>query len=256
MARTIGTYEDRGLLGEGASGQVRRVYDATLERTVAMKILRAELASSPRAVATFEAEARVLARLSHPGIVPVHAIGRLPDGRPFYTMDEIKGRTLKEVARALHAASSGGQWADVDGWTLRRLLEAFVRATKTVAYSHACGIVHGDLKPSNVMLGAFGEVLVLDWGLAERTPQARAKPAPSGGEEVRRLDASAQPHEDTSDPRVERAPHRDQESAEPRQGCASHLLVRRVAAAVHRRRDVTMPSPHGAAGWRGASSDV
>lgn len=178
MARQLGRYEDRGLLGEGGTAQVRRVWDATLDRALAMKILRPELAAQPHAVAWFEAEAHTIARLQHPGIVPIHEIGRLPDGRPYYSMMEVGGRTLQDVLRELHEASQGGVWGtSPSGWTLRRVLEACHRAVETVAYAHACGVYHRDLKPGNVMLGAFGEVLVLDWGLAEASSGRRAPDA-------------------------------------------------------------------------------
>ncbi len=197
----LGRYEDRGLLGEGGSAQVRRVWDATLGRTVAMKVLRAEHMGNGDTEASFEAEARVLAQLQHPGIVPIHEIGRLPDGRLFYTMKEVHGSTLRRALRALHAASRDGRWGEADPsgrgptdalaptvrgaateppglptadrqtlaggvWTLRRLIEACHRTCEAVAYAHACNVLHQDLKPDNVMLGPFGEVLVLDWGLA------------------------------------------------------------------------------------------
>ncbi len=188
---TLGRYEDRGLLGEGASGQVRRVWDATLGRALAMKVLRPELAALPRAVAVFEAEARTLAGLQHPGVVPIHEVGRLPDGRPYYTMKEVHGRTLRDVLRDVHAASRGGTWESAGGFAPRRLLEACHRAAETVAYAHACGIVHRDLKPTNVMLGAFGEVLVLDWGLAQRIARPVAPP-----------DADLERHADAAPPRT------------------------------------------------------
>jgi serine/threonine-protein kinase len=180
MSRTLGRYEDRGLLGEGASGQVRRVWDETLARTLAMKVLRPELATNPLALRSFEAEARVLARLQHPGIVPIHEIGRLADGRPYYTMKEVHGPTLRDVLREVHASPA---WPE-NGWTLRRLVGACHFVAVTVGYAHAAGYVHRDLKPSNVMLGAFGEVLVLDWGLAgrihhePRLPEAGTDEAP------------------------------------------------------------------------------
>lgn len=113
MTRTLGRYEDRGLLGEGASGHVRRVWDETLARTLAMKVLRPELATNPLALRSFEAEARVLARLQHPGIVPIHEIGRVADGRPYYTMKEVPAaltitRSLLRV-RGPPGSAAGGE---------------------------------------------------------------------------------------------------------------------------------------------------
>jgi serine/threonine-protein kinase len=144
-------------------GEVRRVLDTSLDRTLAMKIMSTALLTRPEAAASFLAEARQTAQLEHPGIVPVHEIGRLEDGRLFFTMKEVKGRTLPEM---LQERAQGA-----DGILLRRLVDVFHRVCEAVAYAHAKGVVHRDLKPDNVMVGAFGEVLVLDWGIAARVDQ-------------------------------------------------------------------------------------
>jgi serine/threonine-protein kinase len=160
-------YEDLGLLGTGGMGEVRRVLDRRLGRVMAMKILRADLLGNPAAVARFVEEAQATAQLQHPGIVPVHDIGRLPDGRTWFTMREVQGRTLADVIREVHDASPGDRWeAGPSGWTFRRLVDAFRAVCEAVGYAHARAVVHRDLKPQNVMVGPFGEVLVLDWGLA------------------------------------------------------------------------------------------
>ena len=145
-------YEDRGLLGVGGMGEVRRVYDPRLGRTAALKLLRAELSVDAGQRARFVAEAQVLAQLQHPGVVPVFERGELEDGRPWFVMTEISGRSLRDVL--------------ADGVDVRRSVELLRRVAETVAYAHTRGVVHRDLKPDNVMVGAFGEVLVLDWGLA------------------------------------------------------------------------------------------
>ncbi len=161
-------YVDLGLIGEGGMGEVRRVLDRELNRTMAMKILRPELGTGEANVARFVEEAQATAQLQHPGIVPVNELGRLPDGRFYFTMQEVKGRTLEEVITELHAASGGGHWGETaSGWTFRRLVAAFHKACTAVAYAHSRGVVHRDLKPSNIMVGAFGAVLVMDWGLAK-----------------------------------------------------------------------------------------
>ncbi len=175
-------YEDRGLLGVGSMGEVRRVRDPNLDRTVAIKLLRSETAYREADIARFVAEARITAQLQHPGIVSVHELGRLPGGRYYFTMDEVRGRTLEEVIQEVHQASSGGQWRpSPTGWTFRRLVDAFHRVCATVAFAHARGVVHRDLKPSNVMLGEFEEVLVVDWGLAKVLPR-RGRRRPGSGE--------------------------------------------------------------------------
>ncbi|NOY27926.1 MAG: serine/threonine protein kinase, partial [Oligoflexia bacterium] len=156
-------YEDQGLLGRGGMGEVRRVYDRQLRRSIAMKILHK---NTHRAVDRFLGEARVIAGLQHPGVLPVHEIGRLPDGRVYFTMQEIRGQTLRHHVREVHHATDNHWRATADGWTFRRLIAAFHAACSTIAYSHGEGMVHRDLKPQNIMVGAHDEVLVVDWGLA------------------------------------------------------------------------------------------
>lgn len=162
-------YDDRGLIGRGGMGEVRRVYDGTLDRTVAMKILGMAFIDNLPARDRFTMEAGVTAGLQHPGIVPVHDSGELSDGRLWYTMREVRGRTLARVIRSVHRVSGDSSWrATEDGWTLRRLVEALLRVSEAMAYAHREGIIHRDLKPQNIMVGAFGEVQVMDWGLAQR----------------------------------------------------------------------------------------
>ena len=154
-------YTEQKVVGVGGMGTVRRVLDPDLQRTVARKELDAGATNQARA--RFIREARATAELQHPGVVPVHEIGELPDGRLYYTMREIEGRTLGAVIREAHAAD------DPDpGRVLRRLVEIFRRVCDTVAFAHQRGVVHRDLKPDNVMVGGFGEVLVVDWGLVKR----------------------------------------------------------------------------------------
>ena len=152
-------YTLESVLGVGGMGIVYRAHDHLLGCTCALKALSPELAPRKDLVARFVAEARATARLEHPGVVPVHDMGQLPDGRHFYTMREIRAGTLAEV---IHEAHRKGP---PTGATLRRLVDALRRVAETVAYAHAQGVVHRDLKPINVSIGPFGEVLVLDWGL-------------------------------------------------------------------------------------------
>ena len=161
-------YDDLGPLGAGAVGEVRRVRDRDLNRIVAMKILRKRHLPKPSAVARFVEEAQATGQLQHPGIVPVHDLGRLPDGRLYFTMNEIRGRTLADVIREVHSASSPAGWATgATGWTFRRLLDALRDVCEAVGYAHQRGVIHRDLKPQNVMVGAWGQVLVVDWGIAK-----------------------------------------------------------------------------------------
>lgn len=164
-----GRYEDRGEIASGAFGEVRRVYDTLLERIVAMKVLHAEHAKLDYIRRRFSTEIRITAQLQHPGIVSVHDRGELANGRLWFTMKEIRGTTLREVIDELHAtADVHGFNTTGSGWTFRRLVDAFARIVQAVAYAHQCGIVHRDLKPENLMVGEFGEVLVMDWGLARQ----------------------------------------------------------------------------------------
>ena len=158
----VGAYEDLGMLGRGGMATVRRVRDPELRRVMAMKILRPELASIPRAHSLFRAEAQTSAQLAHPGIVPVHEIGELPDGQVYFTMKEVHGRTFTEVIAEVHDTT-----AALSAWSLPRLVGAFRQVCDAVAYAHARSVVHRDLKPDNIMVGDYGEVLVLDWGVAK-----------------------------------------------------------------------------------------
>ena len=139
-------------------GTVYVARDRVLDRDVAVKVLDVADQSGARA-ARLPREAHILARLDHPGIVPVHDAGTLPDGRAFYVMKLVKGRAARRVSSAQALRSL----ADRPGTSSARMLDA-------VAFAHAHGIVHRDLKPENIMVGAFGEVLVMDWGVAQDGP--------------------------------------------------------------------------------------
>jgi serine/threonine protein kinase len=148
---------------EGGMGRVHRAADGELNREVSFKDIRPRYADSEAARQRFVFEAEVTARLEHPGIVPVYGFGRCPAGRPYYGMRFIDGQTVGEAAADLHAA------ADADrALSLRRLLTRFVSVCQTVAFAHSRGVIHRDLKPANILLGPFGETLVLDWGIAKR----------------------------------------------------------------------------------------
>jgi eukaryotic-like serine/threonine-protein kinase len=154
------------LVASGGQGDIHRVYDRQLRRWMVMKLLARDCVEDPIAVARFVQEAQITAQLQHPNIVAVHEIGTLGDGRPYYTMAEVRGRTLSSVIAAVHAASRDGWGLEPGGFGFRRLIDVFHRVCEAVGYAHSCGVVHRDLKPLNVMVGAFGEALVLDWGLS------------------------------------------------------------------------------------------
>ncbi|MEZ6076538.1 MAG: serine/threonine-protein kinase [Pirellulaceae bacterium] len=144
----------------GGLGEVLIVYDQQLGRRVAVKQLQPRWKEVNRAVRAFQQEAELTSRLEHPGIVPVHGVGATPDGRPCYTMRYVEGETLAKRIASLRSTHSDFNLR------CRPLLSSFITVCNTVAFAHSRGIIHRDLKPENIMLGAFGEALVIDWGLA------------------------------------------------------------------------------------------
>lgn len=172
-------YEEPEVLREGGMGQLLRVRDVDLRRYVAKKVIRRRgndhglhAAVRPDVLGRFLEEAQVTAQLTHPGVVPVHELGIDEEGRVFYTMDLISGRDLAAVFEAARA----GQ----EGWSVTRATEVLLRVCETLAYAHSRGVVHRDLKPSNVMAGAFGEVYVIDWGLAKIMCNSDVQPETAG----------------------------------------------------------------------------
>ena len=164
----IGKYEDLGHIAQGGMGEVRRVRDQALNRILALKIIHAKFVNSREGAARFVEESQVIAQLQHPNIVPVHELGRLPDGRMYYTMKEVKGHCLNHIIQQVHQAAKDHLWHPTsDGWSFRRLIDVFEKICEGIAYAHKQGVIHRDLKPENIMIGAFGEVLVMDWGLAK-----------------------------------------------------------------------------------------
>jgi eukaryotic-like serine/threonine-protein kinase len=150
-------------LGRGGMGAVWLAEDSVLHRPVALKVLAAENSSVDLASRLMH-EAVVLARLEHPGIVPVHDAGTLPDGRTFYCMKHVEGQTFDQYVNRL---------------PLRQRLQLFQRVTEPLAFAHSRGIIHRDLKPGNIMIGSCGEVLIMDWGLAKVMGASAVVPDPS-----------------------------------------------------------------------------
>ncbi len=155
-------YRVLGSLGQGGMAVVELAIDNRLDRRVAVKRLRKELASRDEARERFFTEARILAGLDHPGAVPVYEAGRLPDGDHFYAMKRVTGRTLRDVLRERipddlldHRIKAG-------------LTEIFLKVCQTVAAAHKQGVIHRDLKPENIMVDDLGVVYVMDWGLAKK----------------------------------------------------------------------------------------
>ena len=144
-------YEILGCIGRGGMATIYAARDRELDREVAIKVPHGA-EPGPMETTRLRQEARILARLEHPGIVPVHDVGALPDGRVFYVMKRVQGTRLDEHARATAS--------------LAERLRLFLRVCEAVGFAHAHGVIHRDLKPENIMVGSFGEVLVMDWGVA------------------------------------------------------------------------------------------
>jgi len=159
----FGSYRLGTLIAQGGMGRIYRAFDTTLQRDVALKVPRS---ASPAMMRRFEREAAITARLQHPGIVPLHAAGHSSDGTPFYVMRLVDGRTLDRVVVTTPSPEAR-----------LRLVEHVVAVADTMAYVHDKRIVHRDLKPNNVLIGEFGETLIIDWGLAKRLEDRASLPA-------------------------------------------------------------------------------
>jgi formylglycine-generating enzyme required for sulfatase activity/tRNA A-37 threonylcarbamoyl transferase component Bud32 len=160
-------YGDPHLVARGGMGAILRVWDTALQRPLAMKVIRGGESGSNdpssaglplRVVDRFVREARVTGQLDHPGIVPVHELDVDENGRVYFTMKLVEGRTLDEVFEEF--GSGAGDWSE------QRVIGVLLRACEALEFAHSRGVVHRDLKPANLMVGRFGEVLVMDWGLA------------------------------------------------------------------------------------------
>ena len=152
-------HEDRGEIARGGMGSIRKVFDTTLHRTVAMKVLFPEHRQNPSTLERFAEEAQIMGQLEHPNIVPVHDYGEDADGLRYFTMYYVRGDTLTEILQTDTVADGSRE-------AYFKLLNIFLRVCDAVAFAHSRGVVHRDLKPDNIMVGAFGEVYLMDWGIA------------------------------------------------------------------------------------------
>ncbi len=156
-AGTTARYQILEEIARGGMGIITRTRDNDLGRDVAMKVLQPQHADNRAMVRRFLEEAQIAGQLQHPGILQVYELGMRPDGRPYFTMKLIKGRTLSELLEQRESPDDDR----------RRLIGIFERICQTMAYAHSRGVIHRDLKPANVMVGNFGEVQIVDWGLAK-----------------------------------------------------------------------------------------
>jgi serine/threonine protein kinase len=154
---------------KGGLGVVYVAKDCELHREVALKEIQERHADDPRSRARFLLEAEITGGLEHPGIVPVYGLGCYSDGRPFYAMRFIRGDSLKDAINAFHADENFKADPGARSLEVRKLLRRFIDACDAIDYAHGRGVLHRDLKPANVMVGKYGETLVVDWGLAKAT---------------------------------------------------------------------------------------
>ncbi len=146
-------------------GEVFVARDTELDREVALKEIQERHAHDSGSRSRFLMEAEVTGKLEHPGIVPVYGLGQYPDGRPFYAMRFIRGDSLQWAVKEFHKTQMPGN--PYESVAFRKLLGRFVDVCNAVGYAHSRGVLHRDLKPGNIMLGKYGETLVVDWGLAK-----------------------------------------------------------------------------------------
>ena len=161
-------YKAQDEIARGGMGAILKVWDEDLRRPLAMKVALREDGgttgaatdmTSQKRLSRFLEEAQITSQLDHPGIVPVHDLGIDAEGRVYFTMQLVDGRDMREIVSLAHKGE--------EGWDLRRLVGVMIRVCEALAYAHAKGVVHRDIKPGNVMVGKFGEVFVMDWGLAK-----------------------------------------------------------------------------------------
>ena len=175
-------YGDFKKLTEGGTARLDTCSDKNLQRTVVYKTLHPHLLDNELEVARFLREARVTANIQHTGTVPVYELGRDRKGNLYFTMKRVEGRDLRDILEALKARDAG----TIEQFPLPRLIDVLIQVGNCIAFAHEQGVIHRDLKPANVIVGGFGETLVIDWGLAK----IMGEPHEEGDEE----------HDDEADP--------------------------------------------------------
>ncbi len=163
FSNNFNRYSEFAPLSKGGGGQLQSCLDMNLGRRVVMKTLPPHLANHEYLRARFLREARVTAQLQHPNTVPVYEIGHDNDGRLYFTMKKVEGKTLRDI---LEDQTQGNQKA-IYIYNLDRMLGVLIQICNALSYAHAHGVVHRDIKPENIQIGAFGEVVLLDWGVAK-----------------------------------------------------------------------------------------
>jgi len=160
-----GRIASRGAIAEGGMGIIEAVDDCSLGRRAAMKVMREPLRSEPAAIRAFIREAQITSQLSHPNVVPVHELRASPDGRLCLVMQLVEGQSLAQIIEQLPPGPLARE-------ALLDLIDVVLRVCDALAYAHSRGVVHGDVKPDNVMVGEHGRVYLMDWGVAQMTEAA------------------------------------------------------------------------------------
>lgn len=175
----IGTYQVYRSIGKGGMGEVFLAFDTTCGRKLALKKIRPDLSDHPKIHNRFRTEARITSQLAHPAIIPIYAIHEEP-GSIYYTMPFVEGNTLKQILNETYQREKKGEENTHLG-TIPSLMRIFLQVCQAIAYAHSNNVLHRDIKPDNIIVGPFGEVFILDWGLAKLANQNT--PADEGEEE-------------------------------------------------------------------------
>lgn len=153
-------------IGKGGMGEVFLAYDPFCERQIALKKIRSDLLDHPQIRKRFLKEAHMTCQLTHPAIIPIYTI-RSDANMAYYTMPFVEGETLKQIIRKTKLQEKKGEKLDHLGGSILALMRVFITICQAVAYAHSKGVLHRDLKPENIIIGKYGEVMILDWGLAK-----------------------------------------------------------------------------------------
>lgn len=178
---TIGPYQVLGDIGKGGMGEVFMAFDTNCGRRIALKRIRSDLTEHVQMHNRFLKEARITAQLTHPSIIPIYAI-QAQDHQSYYTMPYVEGETLKQILRMARLREKQGEKADDIGGAIPALVRIFLNICQAIAYAHSKWVLHRDIKPENIIVGKYGEVLILDWGLAKLIHPAKASPDEEGEE--------------------------------------------------------------------------
>ena len=174
----MGPYQIINTIGKGGMGEVLLAYDTGCGRRIALKRIRTDLKTRKQLYSRFLKEARITSQLTHPGIIPIYAIHDEPE-RLYYTMPYVKGSTLKQILNLTRKQEKKEEELDHLGGSIPALARVFIQICQAISYSHSQNVLHRDIKPENVMIGEYGEVMILDWGLAKlvKTTERRYEPA-------------------------------------------------------------------------------